>query len=124
MEIPPLGDCALLVRVVENFESAPDDALARVLAAKSALEQARIPGTIEITPAYTTVALFYDPVQAIDEGLPANDLFKRLQQRVHDALAGSRAGFRQLAGSIVEIPVCYDDEFALDLDEVASHAGI
>ncbi|HZR78020.1 MAG TPA: 5-oxoprolinase subunit PxpB [Chthoniobacterales bacterium] len=124
MEITPLGDSALLVRVVENFESAPDDALMRVLAAKSALEQTKIPGTIEITPAYTTLALFYDPVRAIDGGAPAHDLFQWLQQRVHQVLADSSAGFRRIPRTIIEIPVCYDDEFAPDLDEVASRAGI
>ena len=32
MEIMPLGDCAALVRVAENFEDAPERALQQVLA--------------------------------------------------------------------------------------------
>src|SRR5437016_1509282 len=68
MEITPLGDSALLIRVAENFDDAPDAALSKVLAAKRGLEAAQIPGLIEIAPAYTTVALFYNPVHAIDAG--------------------------------------------------------
>ena len=67
MEITPLGDSALLIRVAENFDDAPGEALNKVLATKRALEAAQIPGAIEIAPAYTTVALFCDPVRAIDE---------------------------------------------------------
>ena len=68
MEITPLGDSALLIRVAENFDDAPEDALSKVLAAKRGLEAAQIPGAIEIAPAYTTVAFFCNPVRAIDAG--------------------------------------------------------
>jgi len=58
MEITPLGDSALLIRVAENFDDAPTDVLNKVLATKHALEAAQIPGVVEVAPAYTTVALF------------------------------------------------------------------
>src|SRR5438128_9894427 len=86
MEITPLGDSAVLIRVAENFDQAPIDVLNNVLATKRALEAAQIPGVIELAPAYTTVALFCDPVRAIDAGAPIEDVFGLLEQRSQQAL--------------------------------------
>ena len=41
MEITPLGDSALLIRVAENFDNTPGEALNKVLATKRALEAAQ-----------------------------------------------------------------------------------
>jgi len=46
MQIVPLGDGALMVRVAENFEAAPELALQRVLATQRRLAAAKIPGVI------------------------------------------------------------------------------
>ena len=125
MEITPLGDSALLVRVAEDFDDAPENALRKVLAAKRGLEAAQIPGAIEIAPAYTTVALFYDPVRAIDAGAPVENIFGWVEQRIRKALSEmEEIHADQVTGSLVEIPVCYETEFAIDLEEVAQRAGL
>lgn len=125
MQITPLGDSAVLIRVAENFDDAPERALQRVIAAHRALVAANIPGVIELAPAYTTVALFYDPVHAIDEGAPVENLLDWFEQRIRDALAKIQTGrMDQARRSPVEIPVCYDPDFAFDLNEVAQRAGI
>jgi inhibitor of KinA len=125
MEITPLGDSAVLIRVAENFDDAPEEALSKVLAAKRGLEAAQIPGAIEIAPAYTTVALFYDPVRAIDAGASAEDVVGWIEQRIRKALSDSKENRSDQAGkSLLEIPVCYETEFAPDLEEVARHAGL
>ena len=56
MEIVPLGDSALIIRVVADFARDPEAALNAVLAALRSLEAAAIPGVIELAPAYSTVA--------------------------------------------------------------------
>jgi inhibitor of KinA len=125
MEITPLGDSALLIRVAENFDDAPEDALSKVLAAKRGLAAAQIPGAIEIAPAYTTVALFYDPVRAIDAGAPVENVFGWIEQRIRKALSDiKKIHADRIEASVVEIPVCYDTEFALDLEDVARRAGV
>jgi inhibitor of KinA len=125
MEITPLGDSALLIRVVERFDDAPDEVLTKVLATKRALEAAQIPGAIEIAPAYTTVALFCDPVRAIDAGAPVENVFGWIEQRIQEALLQPQeTQADRIEPSLVEIPVCYETEFALDLEEVARHAGV
>src|SRR2546430_3549063 len=125
MEITPLGDSALLVRVVENFERAPADALNKVLAVKRGLETAKIPGAIEIAPAYTSVGLFYDPVRAIDAGAPVENVVGWMEDRIRETLAGNnKIRSDQTELPVMEIPVCYEPEFGFDLEHVATHAGL
>ena len=62
MEIVPLGDSALIVRVREQFDDAPEETLNEVLQTFQQLRSAAIPGVIELAPAYTSVAVFFDPV--------------------------------------------------------------
>lgn len=125
MEIKPLGDSALLIRVAENFDDAPEVALNQVLAAKRDLETAKIPGVIEITPAYTTVAVFYDPVRAIDAGATAEDVVGWFDQRIRAELSsGAKNSLDRIERSPIEVPVCYDAEFGFDLEDVALRAGI
>jgi inhibitor of KinA len=123
MEITPLGDSALLIRVAEDFETAPGEALAKVLEAKQLLEVARIPGVIELAPAYTTIGLFYDSVRATQAGAPVDDLSQWFGEQIRSVLSkkSARAGIET---RIVEIPVCYEREFALDIDDVAGHTGL
>ena len=67
MKIIPLGDSALIVRVREQFEDAPEETLDEVLRVFHLLQRAAIPGVIELAPAYTSVAVFFDPVVILNE---------------------------------------------------------
>ena len=62
MEIFSLGDSALIVRVREQFEDEPEKTLDEVLRTFQRLRNAAIPGVIELAPAYTSVAAFFDPI--------------------------------------------------------------
>jgi inhibitor of KinA len=124
MDITPLGDSALLVRVVENFDDAPENALNQVLAAQRNLEVAKIPGVIEIAPAYTTVAVFYNPARAVHGGAPAEDVVGWFEQRIREAIFSKSSVPDRSKSPPVDIPVCYDPEFGFDLEEVARRAGI
>jgi inhibitor of KinA len=126
MEIIPLGDSALVVRVREQFEDAPEETLKEVLRVFQLLQQAEIPGVIEFAPAYTSVAVFFDPMIATRGGAPPGETFEWLAKRIRAAVAGlSRPGRRQRAAAqVIEVPVCYDPEFAPDLDDVARHTQI
>jgi inhibitor of KinA len=125
MEITPLGDCAVLVRLVENFEADPARALERVLTAQQTLAAAKIPGVVELAPAYTTVALFYDPIRAIEAGASVGDVSSWLEQRIREVISNAKSvSAHSTPADAVEIPVCYASEFAFDLDEVARRAGL
>jgi inhibitor of KinA len=123
MEIVPLGDNALLIRLSCDFENAPERTLETVLAARRRLEAAKIPGIVEFVPAYTTIAVFYDPVRVVDAGASIDDVVGWLSSRIEPILRGSPK--RKASRSnprLVEIAVCYDHEFGFDLEEVAQRA--
>jgi inhibitor of KinA len=124
MEIVPLGDSALIVRVREEFENAPEETLNEVLQTFQQLQSAAIPGVIELAPAYTSVAVFFHPVDVGKASGTAIEIFDWLVARIGAATVPKRRGRRRSAPRTVEIPVCYDPEFAPDLDEVARRAQI
>ena len=74
MEIVPLGDSALVVRVREQFEDAPEETLDETLRVFQLLQRAAIPGVIELAPAYTSVAVFFNPVPVIRSNGPVNSI--------------------------------------------------
>jgi len=115
MRIEPLGDSALLVRVVDEFD--PEKSLDAVLRAARALEHAAIPGVVELVPAYTTVGVFVDPTRI--------NGFDELQTSIERGLACNSESLGEFADRlIIEVPVCYENEFAADLDEVAAHSRL
>ena len=125
MEIAPLGDSALIVRVRESFDGAPDETLNAVLATRRLLENAQLPGVIELAPAYTTVAIFFDPVLIVAAGAKPDELFDWLAERIRKVISNAKeVRADQVKTSLIEISVCYDSEFAPDLEEVARRAGL
>jgi inhibitor of KinA len=87
-----------------------------VLGALRQLEATVIPGVVELAPAYTTVGVFFDP---------ALTSFEALKTEIERALVDTEPVTpRAVTGRTIEVPVCYEDEFAPDLREVAWHAGL
>jgi inhibitor of KinA len=124
MEIVPLGDSALIVRVVADFARDPEASLDAVLAALRSLEAAAIPGVTELAPAYSTVSVFFDAT-LVEHAAPGQDACEWLRTKIESVLnvrsARSKKGVK---APLIEIPVCYDREFGLDLDDVARAAGL
>jgi inhibitor of KinA len=126
MEIVPLGDSALVVRVREQFEDAPEETLDEVLRVFQLLQRAAIPGVIELAPAYTSIAVFFDPVAVLKTNGAVNGVFDELATRIRSAITpGSQRHRRRARGPrLIEIPVCYDPEFGFDLDRVVEHTKL
>ncbi|MEY2487883.1 MAG: inhibitor of KinA [Verrucomicrobiota bacterium] len=124
MEITPLGDSALVLRVRQTFEDTPNETLDEVLGYFNFLKRANLPGVTELAPAYTTVAIFYDPAQVVAAGAQPHNIFEWLGGRVQTAIANGQVRLTRSRISTIDIPVCYDEKFALDLDEVTQHCGL
>jgi inhibitor of KinA len=125
MEIVPLGDFALIVRVRDQFEHAPEETLDEVLRTFQRIRNAAIPGVIELAPAYTSVSVFFDPITVAGVTETPDKLFDWFATHIRAAVAGSADPGRTARSSrMIEVPVCYDSEFAPDLDHVAEHAKI
>src|SRR5437667_4570304 len=125
MQITALGDSALIVRLRDRFEDAPDETLHEVLRTFRRLQEAAIPGVIELAPAYTTVAVFFNPSQVIHDMSESSSAFEFLKHEIQKALSQDKHRKRKQARTgLIDILVCYDPEFAFDLDLIAQHAQI
>src|SRR5207244_8207093 len=111
MDITPLGDSALIVHVRDRFKDAPEKTLDEVLDVRGRLEDAHIPGVIELAAAYTTVAVFFDPIRVINHAVEPERVIEWLTQKIHESLPpGERKRRKKAAARTVEIPVCYDPD--------------
>ena len=128
MEIVPLGDSALIVRVRDQFEDAPEETLDDVLCTFQQLQSAAIPGIIELAPAYTSVAVFFNPIAVAKASGTPGEVFDWLAEKIRSAIASGSAYHRRRSAAaaprVIEIPVCYDAEFGLDLDRVGEHTKL
>lgn len=111
LKILPCGDCAATV-VLGNVVS--EEVNARVTALCDAMGQAAIPAVTQLIPTYTGVTVHYDP-----ELLNFHELCDMV--RGIAAAAGSASSGET---KVVEIPVCYQGEYAPDIEAVAQHCGL
>lgn len=122
LEIRPLGDSAITVEIGQRDVvslAAVDD----VLHAQRLLQQADMCGVTEITTAFASVTLFYDPARVGGNGA---SMFTSLEAEIRAALASDvpQTDAPDAEQQTIEIPVCYDPDFSLDLPDVAQHAGL
>ena len=107
----PLGEGGALVTLASEIGR---DAHERVRAFCAKLDQERPRGLIEYVPAYTTVALYYDPLRV--DYADIRDAAQRIASQPSNAT--------NTIPRLVDIPVCYGGEFGPDLADVAAHHGI
>lgn len=114
-KIFPIGDAALTIEF-GNEISAEHNNLVLKLAAY--FEQNSFQGFLEIVPAYASIACFYD-VLMVRKNFPAfATAFDAVKNFVENAMQ-NLDDFCETKSRLIEIPVCFDKEFALDLDSVA-----
>ena len=111
LRLRPVGDAAILAEY-----DARDIALANrhVLGLMRALAEARPAGIVDVSPAYHTLLVFFDPL-ALPPAAAAEVV----------AAADRRADIEHAAeGPIVEIEVSYGGADGPDLPDVARHTGL
>ncbi|HQW42873.1 MAG: 5-oxoprolinase subunit PxpB [Chitinophagaceae bacterium] len=114
-----LGDAAITV----DFGNYIDiDINKEVIARFNQLQQTPLPGMIEAVPAYSSLTVYYD-VAAIRKLNPGLTAFETMQQLLEERL---KQPILQKDGEerIIKIPVCYDTEFASDIQQLAAVKNI
>jgi inhibitor of KinA len=114
-KIFPLGDNALTVEFGNEISVEMNS---RVVHLADFFERNSFAGFIEIVPAYASLAFFYD-VLLVRKNFPdfptAFEAVKHLTENALQNLDVSSA----INSRLIEIPVCFDEESALDLELVA-----
>jgi KipI family sensor histidine kinase inhibitor len=115
-EFESLGDQALLLRwgeVADVKANRQVHSLARKLRAKPE------PWLIDCVPAYASLAVFFDASVIGD-----NDPIRVVKEHLSAMLADAESQFESTESRLVEIAVCYGDEYGPDLDDVANARGL
>ncbi len=112
----PMGDRALVIEFGDRLDP---ELSARIAAAAQQLRASPPPGVLDIVPAYTTLALHYDPAVIGAGTTPYEALIEQIESWLH-----AQADAELLPGRLVEIPVCYGDGLGEDLEELARHHGL
>ena len=116
----PLGDSALTVEFSNTISQTINT---RAIALANFFETTSFPGFIESVPAYSSTTIFYDLFkvrQSFPEHATAFDAVKSIAEKAIDSLAETCDRDSRL----VEIPVHFDAQSALDLDFVAEQRGL
>ena len=79
----------------------------------------KVPWVRDVVPALGGLALHFDPDHAEFPAKPLDEALALVTDSMKQALAA-----KDNPGSDVELPVCYEPEFALDLKEVAKKAEL
>ncbi|WP_066967147.1 5-oxoprolinase subunit PxpB [Microbulbifer sp. Q7] len=116
------GDAALDIRFAEE----PGQQLSEsIIALAESIEAAALPAVTELVPAYQCLTVCFDPLQLPDSGTGRPDT-SELEQ-VLGMLAQSPAVQQPTAERehyLIQIPVCYDAAFALDMQALSAHSGL
>lgn len=105
------GDSALNLEFADVIT--PETSTMIRMAAQSLTEDP-IEGIIELVPTFCSLMVYYDPLAIT---------FDELSYRLRGKLRGLDSADAH-ARKIVQIPVCYGEEYGPDLQTVADHAGL
>lgn len=113
--IYPLGDAAITIEFGTEISAAINK---EVVTRFQQFQQNPFPGMIEIIPAYSSLTICYDIVKVRKEypaGTSAFEIVKKIvEEKLQQAIPPVETVER-----LIKIPVCYDEEFALDIHELS-----
>ncbi|MGB3936288.1 MAG: 5-oxoprolinase subunit PxpB [Burkholderiales bacterium] len=111
MRLAPLGDAAVYAEFGDKLDLETNRSLQALAAA---LRARNLPWIRDVVPALCGIAVHFDPFHP---ELPASVL-EYFQALLEEAFK-SASKFED-SGRMVEVPVCYDAVFALDMEEISS----
>lgn len=111
-----LCEYALTVAFGENIN---DDTSFRINRLRTLLEQQPFIGFHSAVPAYTTLSVFFDPIEVYQSTLIGHNCFEKVSNYIKD-LESIPHKYAEHNQKQLKIPVCYGDEFGPDLNEVAA----
>lgn len=112
-----IGENALTIDFGNTISAELND---RVLSLAAYIEKNRFPGFVESVPAYSSLTVFYD-LPRVRRNFPT--AFSAVKNFVESALHKS-GEIPVYESRKINIPVCYDAEFAPDLEFVANNANL
>src|SRR6185436_19130591 len=91
---------------------------AKAIAVYNYLTEHPIEGMIEAIPAYSSVSVYFDIPALRKKNTSHVNIYEWIEYKLNQVMVNEFTGFKTI-GKLVPIPVCYDDEFAIDLPWIA-----
>src|SRR5690606_8370505 len=101
IEIVPIGDVA--IQVICKYE--------RIHEIVTNITNANIVGVSELVPGYQSVTIYYDPLILS---------YRQIYQSIYEICSMNYTNESLHVKEIVHIPTCYEGDFGIDLNRVAS----
>ena len=115
-----LGDSAITV----DFGNCIDETISKeVIRRFNQLQQQPFPGMIEAVPAYSSLTIHYDMLALKKKGTEGLTIFQWVEQQLLERL-NQLAEHSAPKERLIKIPVCYEKDFAPDIQQLASAKNI
>jgi KipI family sensor histidine kinase inhibitor len=111
VEIVPYGEAAALVQFEQKVDPVVNDC---VLGLAHQIEHKEMNGIREVIPAYASLLIVFDPVVIS---------FPLLKEKTEKVLS-TQSEVSKGSGKVVSLPVCYEKNYATDLNSVTQKTGI
>ena len=116
----PLGDSAITV----DFGNCIDETINKeVISRFNQLQQLPFPGMIEAVPAYSSLTIHYDMLALRKNGADNITIFQWVKQQLLERLQ-QPVEYSTSKERDMKIPVCYEKDFAPDIQQLASAKNI
>jgi inhibitor of KinA len=119
VQLYPLGESAVVVQFGDVIKRHTHLA---VQALSAYLEEHTFLGFVEYVPAFTTVTVYYNPLEV--NALSAASAYDSVAETLRQMVLQQTEFVEKPQAHVVEIPVCYGGKFGPDLGFVASHAQL
>src|SRR5688572_1639854 len=100
MTVSPLGDSAVVIVIGDRIGA---DTALRVRAVAEKIRQKRMPGVLDVVPAFGRVAVFFDPIQA--------SRLDAMREELETIVRELAAMPEEESARTIEIGVCYGGAF-------------
>ncbi|RYE10149.1 MAG: carboxyltransferase domain-containing protein, partial [Sphingobacteriaceae bacterium] len=104
---------------IEFGQQIGEEVFNRIRQFNQLIHQNPFPGFLSTVPAYTTLSVYFDPLQIIKSNLPGQDCFEKVCAHLNH-LKNKPADQEKSMIKTVSVPVCYGGSFGPDLAELAT----
>lgn len=114
IEFIPLSESAILLSFGNTIDFATHE---KMINAKNKIETNPFFGFLETVPAYNSLAVYFNPVEIKKEAESISvSVINQIKKILENKTQADKLHVKQ---TIIEIPVCYDDEYGIDLQELS-----
>jgi inhibitor of KinA len=112
----PIGDNAVTIDLGNRINESLNR---KVLGMLQWLSDRALEGVKDLIVAYSSLTIFYDPVLIKKKHFISSTVFQFMKSKLEEAWANASPSEEKPGEQLVRIPVCYNNEFGIDLDFVS-----